>query len=426
MALGPMLIFDKSTLQSLSPDESVWLENFYLTNITPLFYIETLADLEKQVRSGRTPEDVVGSIARKTPDMSSYPNVHHRTLLSAELQGIADVEITHGRVILGRGRTVKLGNETGVLFEQDPETEAFQRWQQGEFLVLERLGAKKWREALSNVNHEEMYQGLRHLYDGQEKPKTLAEVKTFSDRMINGDNRENSLRFGLNLMSVPEASQQLVLERYRVAGNPPIREFAPYFHYMYSVELFFYMAMAADLISRERASNKVDLAYLYYLPFCMVFTSSDNLHERMVPLFLREDQSFVKGTELKADLARLNELYSELPDEIKIRGTYRFAPYPPTEGGFLVSKLWDKHLPVWRKHQAESISEPIDELPKAPEGLIEKIQRFEKEATPVAPSEEVNSDNADHVGFKRRVSVYKGNWRRFPPEIEESAKDDAS
>ena len=424
MALGPMLIFDKSALQSLSPDESVWLENFFLTNITPLFYIETLADLEKQVRSGRTPEDVVGSIARKTPDMSSYPNVHHTTLLAAELQGIADVEITHGRVILGRGRTVRLGNETGVLFEQAPETEAFQRWQQGEFLALERQGAKQWREALSSVNHEEMYQGLKRLYDGQTKPRTLVEVKTFSDRMISGDNRKDSLQLGLNLMGVPDASQRLVLERYRVAGNPPIREFAPYFHYIYSVELFFYMAMAADLISRDRASNKVDLAYLYYLPFCVVFTSNDNLHERMVPLFLREGQSFVKGTELKADLAKLNELYSKLPDEVKKRGTYRFAPYPPIEGDFLVSQLWDKHLPIWRKHQMESASEPIDELPKAPEGLIEKIRRFEKEATPVAPSEKVDSDNADHVGFKRRVSVYKGNWRRFPPEIENQADND--
>ncbi len=37
MALGPMLIFDKSTLQSLSQDESVWLENFFLTNIPPSF-----------------------------------------------------------------------------------------------------------------------------------------------------------------------------------------------------------------------------------------------------------------------------------------------------------------------------------------------------------------------------------------------------
>jgi len=34
--MGPVIIFDKSTLQSLSVDESCWLENFFLTNLTPI------------------------------------------------------------------------------------------------------------------------------------------------------------------------------------------------------------------------------------------------------------------------------------------------------------------------------------------------------------------------------------------------------
>jgi len=49
MAPGPHLIFDKSALECLSLDESNWLDNFYGTVITPLFFAETLADLEKEV-----------------------------------------------------------------------------------------------------------------------------------------------------------------------------------------------------------------------------------------------------------------------------------------------------------------------------------------------------------------------------------------
>jgi hypothetical protein len=60
--MGPIIIFDQSVLESLNPDEAVWLDHFYLANITPLFFIETLADLEKEVRKGRTPEQVVGSL----------------------------------------------------------------------------------------------------------------------------------------------------------------------------------------------------------------------------------------------------------------------------------------------------------------------------------------------------------------------------
>ena len=39
---------------------------FFMSNITPLFYIETFADLEKEVRVGKTPEQIVGEIAYKT------------------------------------------------------------------------------------------------------------------------------------------------------------------------------------------------------------------------------------------------------------------------------------------------------------------------------------------------------------------------
>ena len=72
MSSGPTIIFDKSGLQSLNPDEAVWLDAFFITNITPLFYVETLADLEKATRSGRTPEKIVGNLAYKTPDAGSY------------------------------------------------------------------------------------------------------------------------------------------------------------------------------------------------------------------------------------------------------------------------------------------------------------------------------------------------------------------
>ncbi len=421
MALGPMLIFDKSTLQSLSQDESVWLENFFLTNITPLFYIETLADLEKEKQSGRSSEDVVGDIARKTPDMSSYPNVHHTSLLSGELQGLEKVDMIYGRVIIAGGQAVSLGDKTGIFHKQAPETEAFQRWQRGQFLDLERLIAKKWRAALSNVNHEENYQLFQRLYNGRQKPKTLAEIKSLVDQTVHNEDGENALQFGLSVIGVPIPSQEKVLQRYRVAGKPPLKNFAPYFCHVFSVDLFFYMSIAADLISRVRPSNKIDLAYLYYLPFCMAFVSNDKLHERVAPLFLREDQTFLKGNELKTDLANLNQHYLKLPDDVKIQGVMRFAPYPPTEGEWLIAKLWDRYLPKWREHKAEQPPGPIGPPPKVPDGLLKEFEQFKK-GKPIDPVKRINSDDVHSVVFERKASMYKGNWRRFPPEVENSQK----
>ena len=52
MSAGPILIFDKSLIEMLSPDEAVWLGQFYRVNIVPVFPVETLADLEKEVAAG--------------------------------------------------------------------------------------------------------------------------------------------------------------------------------------------------------------------------------------------------------------------------------------------------------------------------------------------------------------------------------------
>lgn len=190
MAVGPVLIFDKSTLQALNPDEAVWLDNFYLTNITPLFFVETLADLEKSVRGGRTPEDVVGNLAHKTPDGGSCPNAHHTTLLEAELCAGEELDMRNGRPILRRGRHVTLGDKTSVIFEESPEAEALRRWQRKEFLDVERLMAKQWRLALSNIDYHKLYEACQTWFDGKQKPKSLPEVKIFTDHFIDGPMRQ--------------------------------------------------------------------------------------------------------------------------------------------------------------------------------------------------------------------------------------------
>lgn len=52
--MGPITLFDKSFLQSLSVDESVWFDNFFYPVVCPMFYVETLADLSKST-SKRSP-----------------------------------------------------------------------------------------------------------------------------------------------------------------------------------------------------------------------------------------------------------------------------------------------------------------------------------------------------------------------------------
>lgn len=80
------------------------------------------------------------------------------------------------------------------------------------------------------------------------------------------------------------------------------------------MEVFFQIALAGHLISTERKSNRTDIAYLLYLPFSQVFVSSDRLHQNCALHFLRPDQTFVWGQDLKASLQRLVVYYQALPE----------------------------------------------------------------------------------------------------------------
>ncbi len=417
---GPSLIFDKSTLQSLNPDEAMWLDNFYTANITPLFFVETLADLEKEVRTGKTPEQIVGNLAYKTPDTGCI-GVHHRNLLFGELTGYGSVEMT-GRPIISGGQIVKLGNETGVIFKEPPEVEAFQRWQKHQFLEIERTIAKKWREELTNTTTSDISKIFQQFFAVSGVPKSLNELKVQVDRIVENSRKEN-LIFCLSLIGVLPKVQDEILQRWENAGKKSIREFSPYFAYVLSVDLFYYMGTAANLFSgfRHSQTHMVDIAYLYYLPFCKIFVSNDKFHIGIVEFFVRPDQTFINGSDFKTDLAKLDQYYSSFSEETKNRGVVTFAAIPPDDVAFLTTRMWDKHMsPIWRKIQTKKFdgTDKID--PEAEKAMFEKIRKFMKEAKPIDRSAIINSDDAHNMVVKHMVSKTKGKWRRFPPEIENS------
>ena len=223
--IGPITIFDKSALQSFNPEEALWFDCFYKTNITPLFYVETLADLHKQMRDGRTPEQIVGSIAYKTPSLGSELNVHHHTLCVNDLLGYR-VRMERFPVI-GRGRSVMTGDRMGIILERPAEMEAFERWQKGEFLDVERLFAKTWRQNVSGLDPKVILKNFG-IPDGQLK-LTPSEAKSLADRFILGErNRFDALRACLEILGVPKQLRKEVIGRWKSMGGPPLREFAPY------------------------------------------------------------------------------------------------------------------------------------------------------------------------------------------------------
>ncbi|MFG6489747.1 hypothetical protein ACG04R_23930 [Roseateles sp. BYS78W] len=120
--MGPIALFDKSLLQSLSLDESVWFDHFFVPVVCPLFFGEILADLAKEMKEGRTrtAEDKVRVIADKTPVLSGAPCVHHGDLCIGSLLGQYAPHL--GQVPLAGGRPVRNPDgKPGVVFQNSPE-----------------------------------------------------------------------------------------------------------------------------------------------------------------------------------------------------------------------------------------------------------------------------------------------------------------
>ena len=406
MGNGPFVIFDKSAIQSFSLDEAALFGQFYWCNLTPMFFVETLADLEKKVRQGQTPEQVVGTIARKTVNFSADPNADYRRLLLADLMG--DSVLMDGRPVVAGGRPVKSRGKRGFVYERSPETEALDRWQRHRFLEIERDIAKHWRESLAKMKIRRL--DVRKMFDKETRPRDLKQVHQWAVQFTH----ETGAAFdeALDVIRIEQKYRPAIIRRFIAAGQPPISTFAPFAAYCVTVTVFFQLAVSLDFISGDRASNVADIGYLYYLPFCFVFTSNDHLHAKTVPLFLRPEQRFIAGTEMKADLKQLDAYFSALPAEVLDRGLMMFDP--PDDDKYLTTRLWREFLPGWTPKAPDRPPRQPDPQPDAK--LLEEFRAAEKAA---ATDEHVDTESADFIIIKRGMPVKMGKWRIVAQDVAE-------
>ena len=408
--MGPIVLFDKSFLECINLDESVWFDHFFYPNICPMFFVETLADLEKEPRPGSTPEDTVRSLATKTPQVSGNPNAHHTYLCRGEFSG-ATVDM-RGSVIVSSGRVVTTGGRVGIIHDQPPEAIAFQRWQRQEFREAERLVAKDWRQQMKVMDLPKIESIVEKVCPPPGRARNVETAKQFADGVV-GDSRRMGANLALvnYLLGIPDTLTLAAGRRWAAFGPPPLSACAPYTAHVLSVMLFFYYATASGLVSKERVSNVVDMAYLFYLPFCSIFTSSDKLHKRCAPLFMRSDQEFVWGPDLKRGLAQLDTHYAGLPEETKKTGIMAFAARPPKEDGFLVADLWDQHCGDWR------ISKPLLDTmtSEKQESVVELVSRW-KDAEEL-PDQSLPKKHDMEI-LERLVDRKRGKWWQIPEDLD--------
>lgn len=403
-----MAIFDKSFVHSINADEAAVFDMHFMSNITPLFFVEVLADLEKgDLKSDEERTALVRTLAAKTPSFRSYPNIPHAEIVLHELLG-DDVEI-RGVPLVGGGRRVQSAEGLGTVFEEPPEMRATNRWKDGEFGEDEYAAARSWREMLRRA--PEGFVGFVGDNPGRLSFRDLAAVKRMADRLLDRDGyRRRTLRTMLSALGIPPHLHGRIVARWKTAGGPRMADFAPYATHVLTVDLFRVMAMASGHIDPDKTSNYADMAYLYYLPFCEVFISSDKLHRRCVPLFLTGNQQFIWGHELRPELARLVDRYLQDPD-LPERGLIGVA---------------DKHImqddayfgPLYQKvHPGHRPPAPGPKLsPEAEKALVERLKAAAESPPPEAGADLSGDDQT--TTFIRKVPVRRGRFQMMPKGAE--------
>lgn len=411
--MGPITLFDKSFLQSLSTDEAVWFDYFFYPVVCPLFFIETLADLLKNPRPGKSPEEEVGIIAAKTPEIHGGVCHFHHALCIQDLLG--NHPPMNGTIPVAGIRQVFRDGKEGGVAEVSEEAKAFERWKHGDFFDLERFHAKKWRSYVQNINLSSIERLMKMVGVTSKTCKSLEAALNFADEVVSGLTR-SSERFNAALLTlgIPDELGSRIKQSWKSKGKQKLTLFAPYAAHVLRVELFFRAALGANLIASTRSSHKIDMAYLNYLPFCMVFVSNDKLHKQCAPLFLRSDQSFVWGSDLKSDLTSLNDHFKKLPEETRKQGIYKFANHLPEESQGVIRQLFESHTPRLLKKSSASIE--VDKIKKdAHKKIFDEMKKWE------SASSEGSTKNGtmDTLIIKRSISKTRGSWVQVPPKPNE-------
>ena len=385
------IVIDKSTFQSLSFDELYRLSCYYKHIITPVLTMEILGDLKKEAKEGKTPPtDRVKDFAKKLFPMETVVNLHYKILLKGELLGNPISFDGRPHVGIKKAVTSESGMR-GYLIEETEEEKSIYKWKDGNFTEADNELSALWR---MTTTQEDLLERLKKSLkpDVAIKFRNFEELNQFVTSSITlPESQEFLLISILQNYDVDATESVQIFGRWNQEGKPSIKDFAPYAFHCLKVDTLFLFGLTSGLIG-TRPTNRVDLEYLYYLPFGNVFTSNDKFHKNLVPLLLLDYQNFITGPELKEDLKNIVVYLNNL----EIEERRKFKTVPPIIETSITFQLWKKFF-----NYPEKSNWNRDISNKEKEMMKEKMKEFER----ALDGENINLESGDDAEF-----VIKQSW----------------
>lgn len=214
MSQGPSLIFDKSSLESLNIHEAALMDNFYMSTITPLFFVECLADLEKQLKSGShagaagrlagRPDPGFARLSERSPygdpERRTNSPIRHQDCLRTRRHGPRRTRSAWRQK--GRRLSQKQGAGSARTLDQAPVSGCGTEYSQTMAKITHR------------VDFDAMVKHVMRNIGPWRTPKTLEDAKQLADTIIDYLDTEWLLRFGLDLLGFTWSHQCSQRRRY--------------------------------------------------------------------------------------------------------------------------------------------------------------------------------------------------------------------
>lgn len=340
--MGPILLVDKSTVQALNPAEITFMHKHYMVVIAPILMRELLSNLAKETINREETERRLSALAAKVGMYDSKVVVDARSIAGGNLLG--HEMPMDGRIPMGEATWIRSKDgRTGVIFDEPPEKKVLREWKCGKFTADEKEAAQQIRkidlEVDLNSIKDRISKDLCHF------PKFHAFkdlVAWIDETFLPLTDQRNHITSAASSV-LPLEAVSTVISRWKNTGEPPFSDFAPYAYYFYRCNLIYYLGLGQGFVSSSKnQKTHLDIQYLYYLPFCMAFTSGDNFLRDMFPYFRRENQFFVWQDDLKKDLIAIKSHWDGLNEEEKQRFVSAYGDYPPEISGSVTGQLWKR------------------------------------------------------------------------------------
>jgi hypothetical protein len=312
----PTIIFDKSFLQMINPDEWFELCIFFEPICAPILMTEILADLQKPAAK-HLPKETVKALARKMWQAPLQPPTFDGAAL-AELQAEWSPPMD-GRFPLDSTAPYVEFVGGGVRVQADEvQRQIWARWAAGDFSGCEEEIAQQLRTALDTYDPNRMRKDIGPFVSQHfSQCRSMGELLKAVDDIL--ASRDRTIQFklllhALMIVNAPPAVETTARQLFAAGLITRLRDFAPYSASLVRI-YFAYLGGLGKEFLRSDKHDLSDLRYLFYAPFVKVFCSADNLHRSLWPA-ASGAAFFINGIDLKNDLRQRAALRKENPESV--------------------------------------------------------------------------------------------------------------